>query len=130
MGLQIRTYQLGSSRKRNEGPRIGVVRRPPRGIRKEDYARLGYYDVWLPVLAPSQVLLSWIHSRDNTDPVIWQTFTKRYEREMLNNTNSRQSIQLLAMLAEHTPISIGCHCSDEKRCHRSILLRLIETAAR
>lgn len=129
MALKIRTYQLGSNRKRGEGLRVGVVRRPPRGIRKEDYAQLNYYDVWFPMLAPSQRLLSWIHANDSADPIIWRAFTKRYQSEMLNNTNSRQAVKLLAELSKHTPIAIGCHCSDETRCHRSILLKLIKTAA-
>jgi uncharacterized protein YeaO (DUF488 family) len=129
MAQKIRTYQLGSTRERNEGLRIGVVRRPPRGVRKEDFARLDFYDVWFPILAPSQALLNWIHAHDIADPAIWKAFTKRYEHEMANNTDSRQAILLLAKLAQQTPITIGCHCADEKRCHRSILLKLIKKAA-
>lgn len=78
MGLRILTYQLESNRKRWEGLRIGVVRRPPRGVRREDYAQLNCYDVWFPILAPSQRLLSWKHDNDSVDPVIWRTFTKRF----------------------------------------------------
>lgn len=130
MRLRIQTYQLGSSRRRGDGLRIGVVRRPPRGIRKEDFARLDYYDVWLPLLAPSQELLGWIHARDVDDAAVWRTFTKRYHHEMLSNTNSRQAIRLLAQLAQRTPMAIGCHCQNEKRCHRSILLKLIRDAAK
>jgi uncharacterized protein YeaO (DUF488 family) len=130
MALKIRTYQLGSKRKRREGLRVGVVRYPPRGVRKEDYARLDYYDVWLPLLAPSKHLLAWIHSRDATDARVWREFAKRYRNEMLNNTNSRQVIQLLVQLAQRTPIAIGCHCADEKRCHRSLLYQLIQNMAK
>lgn len=130
MRLRIQTYQLGSSRRRGEGLRVGVVRRPPRGIHKEDYARLDYYDVWLPLLAPSQELLGWIHARDVDDSGVWRAFTKRYHHEMLSNTNRRQAIRLLAQLAQRTPIAIGCHCQNEKRCHRSILLKLIRDAAK
>jgi uncharacterized protein YeaO (DUF488 family) len=129
MTLKIRAYQLGSNRKRGEGLRVGVVRYPPRGVRKEDYARLDYYDVWLPLLSPSKTLLDWIHSRDATDAGVWREFTKRYRNEMLNNTNSRQTIRLLAKLAQRTPIAVGCHCTNEKRCHRSILLQLIQGIA-
>jgi len=32
------------------------VRRPARGVRKEDYSKLDYYDVWMPELAPSSKL--------------------------------------------------------------------------
>ena len=50
----IRVVRLGSPRARGEGLRLGTVRRPPRGVKKQDYARLDYYDVWLPDLAPSR----------------------------------------------------------------------------
>jgi uncharacterized protein YeaO (DUF488 family) len=130
MCLRIQTYRLGSNRRRGEGLRIGVVRYPPRGVRKEDYVRLGYYDVWLPLLAPSPKLLGWIHARDAADSDVWRGFAKRYRNEMLNNTNSRQAIRLLAKLAQQTPIAIGCHCENEQRCHRSILLQLIRDAAK
>jgi uncharacterized protein YeaO (DUF488 family) len=130
MALKLQTYQLGSKRRRGEGLRIGVVRRPPRGVLKEDYARLDYYDVWFPLLAPSQDLLIWIHAQDANNPRTWRIFVKRYRNEMQNNTNSRNAILLLAALAQRTPIAIGCHCQNEKRCHRSILRQLIEQAAR
>ena len=130
MAPRIRTYQLGSKRKRGEGLRVGVVRYPPRGIRKADYARLNYYDVWIPLLAPSQELLHWIHSHDANDSAAWRIFARRYRNEMLNSTNSRQAIRLLAKVAQTTPIAIGCHCKDEQRCHRAILLKLVQDAAK
>ena len=40
-----------------EGLRIGTVRRPPRGVPKDQYAARDLYDVWLPNLAPSEALL-------------------------------------------------------------------------
>jgi uncharacterized protein YeaO (DUF488 family) len=46
--MAVRIVRLGSERSPGEGLRIGTVRRPPRGVRKEDYARKNLYDVWLP----------------------------------------------------------------------------------
>jgi uncharacterized protein YeaO (DUF488 family) len=129
VALKLKTYQLGTPRKRGEGPRLGVVRRPPRGVRKQDFARQDYYDVWLPVLAPSQELLDWIHAHGAENDAAWKQFTRRYRAQMLNHTDSRQAIALLAELARHTPIAIGCHCANEARCHRSLLRALIEEAA-
>ena len=51
--MSIAVVRLGSPRAAREGPRLGTVRRPPRGVRKQDYGRLDYYDLWLPELAPS-----------------------------------------------------------------------------
>ena len=58
--MAIRVVRLGSPREKNEGLRIGTVRRPPRGVRRQDFARLDYYDTWLPQLAPSAALVDWI----------------------------------------------------------------------
>jgi hypothetical protein len=48
--MSIFIVQLGTSRKRGEGLRLGTVRRPPRGVPKADFSRLDYYDLWFPNL--------------------------------------------------------------------------------
>ena len=123
------TFRVGTPRKRGEGLRVGTVRFLPRGVKKEDYARLDYFDVWFPLLAPSAELLRWMKSRDwASEQVRWTKFRERYTAEM-NKTDARQAIKLLAELARTTPLSIGCYCEKESACHRSILRELIERAA-
>ena len=71
--MAVRIVRLGTPRASNEGLRIGTVRRPPRGVRKADYARRDYFDVWLPELAPSAPLVSWAlahHLDNNKEPKI------------------------------------------------------------
>jgi len=46
--MPIAVLKLGSPRKPNEGLRVGTVRRPPRGVPKTQFAKLDFYDVWLP----------------------------------------------------------------------------------
>ena len=46
--MTVRIVRLGTPRHPHEGTRIGTVRRPPRGVRKEDYARENWFDVWFP----------------------------------------------------------------------------------
>lgn len=113
----IRIVRLGSARARNEGLRLGTVRRPPRGVRKADYARRNYYDVWLPDLAPSARLVA----RAQTD---WPGFVKAYRREM-KAAAAERLIDLLSALSQHADFSVGCYCEDEQRCHRSILRELL-----
>lgn len=124
MPLQFRTVQLGSPRQPGEGLRIGTVRRPPRGVPKSEYRKRDLLDVWLPILAPSQALLT-AFLKTELSPT---TFFRRYRAEMAQ-TEPRQVIQLLAELAQRTPLSVGCFCDDESRCHRSILAALIREAA-
>ena len=123
--LKLRTYQIGTPRKRGEGLRIGTMRFLPRGVRKQDYARLDYFDVWFPAAAPSRELVSWLRVDVAKR---WDRFVERYQNEM-KQAEARQAIKLLAEVAKRTPISIGCYCTNEHHCHRSILRKLIEAAA-
>jgi len=43
--MALGIVRLRTARQPREGLRIGIVRRPPRGVRKEDFARLNYFDV-------------------------------------------------------------------------------------
>jgi uncharacterized protein YeaO (DUF488 family) len=121
--VRLSTVQFGSPRKRGEGLRIGTVRFLPRGVRKADYARLDYFDVRLPQLAQSRKLLAEFKDGDVSMP----TFFRPYRAEM-KCTEPRQLIELLAAIARRTPITVGCYCDHESRCHRSVLGELIRKA--
>lgn len=121
--LKLQTAQAGSPRKPGEGLRIGAVRFPPRGVRKSDYARLNYFDVWLPALAPSRSLLS-KYKKAGMSP---RAFLRLYEKEM-KTAEARQLLTLLAEIAQRTPITLCCYCEDESKCHRSVLVRLVRNA--
>jgi uncharacterized protein YeaO (DUF488 family) len=121
--MAIRIVRLGSARHPEEGLRIGTVRRPPRGVRRADYARRDYFDLWLPELAPSAPLVSWLLSAPIT-PKRWTDFVRRYRREM-NKPGTQRFIALLAALSSQTNFSVGCYCEDETHCHRSLLKDLL-----
>jgi uncharacterized protein YeaO (DUF488 family) len=38
---------------------------------------------------------------------------------------ARRSLDLLAALSRSADFSVGCYCTDEARCHRSILRELL-----
>lgn len=124
--MALRIVQLGSPRTAGEGVRCGTVRRPPRGVRREDYARRDYYDAWLPELAPSESLFSWVRARPIT-PARWATFEKRYRREM-QAPAAQRLLTLLALLSRESNLSVGCYCDDERLCHRSVLRDLLASA--
>lgn len=118
----IRIVRLGSPRAAGEGLRIGTVRRPPRGVRKEDYASKDFYDIWYPNLSPSESLLKLGQAAD--DDKSWRLFRRRFLAEMKTPEASRD-LDLLAALSHHTNLAIGCYCRDENRCHRSLLQELL-----
>src|SRR5262245_31627096 len=121
--MPVRVVRLGTPRNRSEGLRLGTVRHPPRGVRKQDYAARNYFDVWLPELAPSAQLVSWALGQPFT-PKRWATFERRYRREM-REPAAQRLIALLAALSLQTDFSVGCYCEDETRCHRILLKKLL-----
>ncbi len=120
--MTLRVVRLGSARGRDEGLRIGTVRRPPRGVPKDRYAADNWYDTWLPDLAPSAELVKQALQAE-TDRE-WQAFVRRYRAEMRAPAKVRL-LELLAALSHRTNLSVGCYCADEHRCHRSVLRELL-----
>jgi uncharacterized protein YeaO (DUF488 family) len=120
--MAIKIVRLGSPRENHEGLRIGTVRRPPRGVRKEDYAAKNIYDVWFPNLSPSEALLKEFLATD--DDRSWKAFKRKFLAEM-KAPEAAKDLDLLAALSHHTNLSIGCYCEDENRCHRSLLRELL-----
>jgi uncharacterized protein YeaO (DUF488 family) len=120
--MSIHVVRLGSPRIRGEGLRLGTVRRPPRGVPRSEYATRDYYDVWLPELAPSERLVK--QALRAADERSWWSFARRYRSEMKRPETSRL-LTLLAALSHRTDFSVGCYCSEEARCHRSVLRELL-----
>ncbi len=120
--MPISIVQLGTPRKPGEGVRIGTVRRPPRGVPKEDFARLDYYDVWFPNLSPSAELVQ--EALRAVDEKAWAAFVRKFRHEMSAHDRSRE-LDVLAALSHHANLALGCYCKDESRCHRSVLRELL-----
>ena len=120
--MSIRIVRLGSPRAKNEGTRLGTVRRPPRGVPKKDFARLDWYDHWFPVLAPSAATMKLGQAAESEGQ--WKSFARKYRAEMARPTAS-QSLDVLAALSHHANFSVGCYCENPARCHRSLLRELL-----
>ena len=120
--MPVTVVRLGGPRMKDEGLRIGTVRRPPRGVPKAEFATRNFYDVWLPELAPSEALLKLGQAAE--DEKRWRTFTRKYRSEM-GQAERRRLLDLLAAMSRQTNFSVGCYCADESRCHRSILRELL-----
>jgi uncharacterized protein YeaO (DUF488 family) len=120
--MPVRIVRLGTPRAPGEGTRLGTVRRPPRGVPRKDFARRDYYDVWLPMLAPSEPLRkAGLAAHTETE---WRRFAKRYRAEM-GRPDAARLLDLLAALSQQASFSVGCYCEDERRCHRSVLRELL-----
>lgn len=120
--MAVRIVRLGTARARNEGTRIGTVRRPPRGVPKTRFASENWYDVWFPNLAPSLETMKMALAA-STDRE-WAAFARKYRSEM-STPQAGHDLDLLAALSHTANFSVGCYCEDESRCHRSLLRQLL-----
>lgn len=120
--MAVSVVRLGTPRAKDEGLRIGTVRRPPRGVPKSEFARRDYYDVWFPNLAPSVATMKLGQSAASASE--WAAFARKYRAEM-SKPEAQHTIELLALLSRHADFAVGCYCEDESRCHRSVLRELL-----
>jgi len=126
--MSIRVIRLGTPRLPEEGLRIGTVRRPPRGVPREQFSAQDWYDVWFPNLAPSAPIVELGLKAES--PAQWSAFKRKYRAEMAS-PGARHDLELLAALSHTANFSVGCYCKDEERCHRSVLRQLlVENGAR
>lgn len=123
--MVLRIVRLGSPRAREEGTRLGTVRRPPRGVPKKQFASGDWYDVWFPTLAPSVPTMK-LGLRAATEAE-WARFARKYRAEM-RAPAAAHAIELLAVLSQRTNLAVGCYCENESRCHRSVLRDLLAQA--
>jgi uncharacterized protein YeaO (DUF488 family) len=122
--VAIRIVRLGTPRAAAEGVRLGTVRRPPRGVKKADYARRDFFDAWFPELAPSAELVKGFSGQPGITPAKWARFARAYRREMSDPSHKR-ILEVLSKLSHHADFAVGCYCEDFERCHRSILRELL-----
>jgi uncharacterized protein YeaO (DUF488 family) len=127
--LMLSMFRIGDPAKPEEGLRVGVTRFPPRGVPKDRWAADGYFDVWLPALAPSAKLVGEIKKAVKVAAAEQKKAFDRYERELLSNATGRQTVEFLAQVAALMPISIGCACEDESKCHRLRLFKILQEHA-
>lgn len=120
--MAVYTYRYGEAGKL-PGLSIGVTRHLPRGVKKTEYSSRGYFNVWLPNLAPSAELVDgYLHGS-----LSFARFEARYRKE-LKRPEARHTIALLAAVAQNQRINLGCFCEDPTKCHRTLLADVLAEA--
>jgi len=93
--MALKVGRLGSPREDQEGLLIGTVRRPPRGVKKEDYASKNFYNARFPNLSPSETLMK--KTPHPGDEKSWKAFKRKFLAEMKASEASKDLDLLVAL---------------------------------
>ena len=111
--MSVRTKRIYDPPSPGDGYRLLVMRRWPRGIRKESV------DAWEKELAPSEPLrVAFLH-----EGMPWEEYTQRYVEEV---GPKKKLLADVARRAQREPVTLLCSCQDESHCHRTLLRGLVE----
>ena len=122
----IKTKRWSDERQPEDGFRLLICRYRPRALPKDEET----WDAWWKELGPSVALHAAYYGKDQA-PISWDEYARRYVDEMREQTPRRKIAWLAQSLAHGEALTLLCSsaCTDPSHCHRTLLARLIESAA-
>jgi uncharacterized protein YeaO (DUF488 family) len=122
--MPIRTKRWNDPKEPEDGFRLLICRYRPRGVRKDDEP----WDAWCQPLAPSVGLHAAAYGKGG-EPIAWEDYERRFVGEMEGARFWIDSFAANVRRGETITLLCSSACVDERRCHRTIVKRLIECAA-
>jgi uncharacterized protein YeaO (DUF488 family) len=108
-----------------DGFRVLIARYRPRGVASADETWSGF----MPQLGPSKALHAAFYAKPGVTPVGWEEYAARYVEEMRKQTFWIQNLADLHARGQTITLLCSSACTEEARCHRSLLRALIEAEA-
>lgn len=109
--MMIKIKRIYEKHSPNDGFRILIDRLWPRGVSKDD----AHVDIWFKEIAPTDHLRKWF----SHDPKKWETFKKKYIKELKENKSSLDKIKDLKK--EHKIITLIFSAKDEQHNNAVVL---------
>ncbi|MET0385264.1 MAG: DUF488 family protein [Polyangiales bacterium] len=122
--MPIRTKRWNDPVAEDDGFRLLICRYRPRGVPKATEP----WDGSCPALAPSPALHAAFYGKD-TAPIDLAEYTRRFHEEMSTSRYWITSFAERVKAGETITLLCSSACTDETRCHRSLVKALIESAA-
>ncbi|MEW6271742.1 MAG: DUF488 family protein [Thermodesulfobacteriota bacterium] len=119
---QVRTRRWNDPAQAGDGTRVLVCRYRPRGVRKQDET----WHEWWQDLGPSKELHAAAYGKG--EPALgFDEYRRRYLAEMDENPARARVRDLARRVAGGETLTLLCSsaCTDESRCHRTILRDLV-----
>ena len=123
--MPIRTKRWNDPVDPDDGFRLLVCAYRPRGVKREGEP----WDAWCPELGPSRQLHAAVYGKSGP-PISWDEYVLRFEREMENRGFFIRGFAARVAKGETITLLCSSACVDPNRCHRTLLAKLIERAAR
>jgi uncharacterized protein YeaO (DUF488 family) len=125
--MPIRHKRWNDDKEADDGFRLLICRYRPRALRKE----LETWDKWWKDLGPSKDLHADFYGKHGP-PITWEEYRRRYLDEMQMPTQQEKIQELARRVAAGETVTLLCSsaCEDASRCHRTLLMGLIEEARR
>lgn len=122
MEERVRTRRWDDPKQPGEGTRILVCRFRPRALKKQDET----WDEWWRELGPSEALHAAAYGKGQ-DAIAFEEYRHRYLAEMDENPARARVRELRQRIAGGERVTLLCSsaCTDEARCHRTILRELL-----
>jgi uncharacterized protein YeaO (DUF488 family) len=125
IGIVVKTKRWNEPIEPDDGCRLLVCRYRPRGVRRDDEK----WDAWTPELGPSKELHAAVYGKQGS-AISWDEYKVRYFREMEGQKFWIRALALRSHRGEHLTLLCSSACVDPDRCHRTLLLGLIDEARR
>lgn len=121
--MPVKTKRWNDPVEPDDGFRLLVCRYRPRGVARTAET----WEEWWPELGPSPALHAAYWGKSGA-AIDFAAYTPRYLQEM--QAQSFRIRALVSRVAAGETVTLLCSsaCTDETRCHRSLLRRLIEQA--
>ncbi len=115
--MSILLKRAGETASPEDGARVLVEQRRPRGITKEALN----LRAWLPALGPSEELRRWFSER----PRQWPIFRRRYLAELRSREAEDSLMELHAIVASEPTVTLLSSAKDQEHSHAVILRDLL-----
>jgi len=107
--------------KESDGYRLLICRYRPRGVKKDGEP----WDAWCIALSPSVELHAAAYGKDEQPILPWSDYERLFREEMSRQGYWIKSFAERVKKGETITLLCSSACTDESRCHRSIIKDLM-----
>jgi uncharacterized protein YeaO (DUF488 family) len=122
--MPVRTKRWNDPPSPEDGFRVLICRYRPRGVKKEDEP----WDAFFPALAPSKGLHAAAYGKDG-EKISFDDYSRAFREEMSPRGYWITGFAERVRRGETVTLLCSSACTDDARCHRSIVKALIMDAA-